>query len=605
MLVRLPHLRQPQDYTGVNDDSPLTQGLVELVVPHWRRSSATGKPMIPGSTGGSGYRTWRAGRYGIHRHLDRANVAEDRYRIETGVTGDFTLFLLGGTDGALGATQRMLLLQTTVGTRRAAMGEEGGSKFAGETNPSGGSSVTATESTTTLGEDHLYALRLSGTAQTLWVDGVQVASATQATNNFSDVGQMSLNTTGFLSGGSGRIYLCGFAARAWTDQEMALAAANPWAMFAPRRIWVPTPSGGTSLPVGLATETDTAYATTGSMAGAPGLATETDTAYARSGAVIGAAGLALETDAAFALTPTLSGAAGLSTETDTASALVASMAGAAGLATETDTAFALSQGASLPVGLATETDVAYARTGSVSGTAGLAAETDTAYSRTGAMAGATGLATETDSAYARSGAMAGTVGLATETDAALALGGVVSGAVGLATETDAAFALGTGTALPVGLAVETDSAYALAGAMAGAVGLATETDTAFALEVSSSTIRRPNSDILTTGWTAVPGGSLYDMIDEASPNDADYITRAQAGTEPAIFGIPQVPAGPNTIRIRAAATSGSGQVRVLLLDSSGSTVGTSAWQSIDATPTTYALSVVASAAAERVRIEAS
>ena len=57
MLVRLPHLRQPQDYTGVNDDSPLTQGLVELVVPHWRRSSATGKPMIPGSTGGSGYRT--------------------------------------------------------------------------------------------------------------------------------------------------------------------------------------------------------------------------------------------------------------------------------------------------------------------------------------------------------------------------------------------------------------------------------------------------------------------------------------------------------------------------------------------------------------------
>ena len=441
MLVRLPHLRQPQDYTGVNDDSPLTQGLVELVVPHWRRSSATGKPMIPGSTGGSGYRTWRAGRYGIYRYLDRSNVAEDRYRIETGVTGDFTLFLLGGTDGSLGATQRLLLLQTTGGTRRAAMGEEGTSKFAGETNPSGGSSVTATESITSLGEDHFYCLRLNGTAQTLWVDGAQVASATQATNNFSDVGQMSLNTTGFLSGASGRIYLCGFAARAWTDQEMALAAANPWAMFAPRRIWVPTPSGGTSLPVGLATETDAAYAPTGSMAGAPGLAIETDTAYARSGAVIGAAGLALETDAAFALTPTLSGAAGLSTEADIAFALVASMAGAAGLATETDTAFALSQGTSLPVGLATETDVAYARTGS----------------------------------------MSGAVGLATETDAALALGGAVSGAVGLATEIDAAFALGTGIALPVGLATETDAAFALGAALSGAAGPSTETDTAFAL----------------------------------------------------------------------------------------------------------------------------
>ena len=201
--------------------------------------------------------------------------------------------------------------------------------------------------------------------------------------------------------------------------------------------------------------------------------------------------------------------------------------------------------------------------------------------------------------------MAGAAGLAAETDTALALGGVVAGAIGLATETDTAFALGTGTAIPVGLATETDSAYALAGSMAGAVGLATETDTALALEVATSAIRRPNSDILTTGWTAVPGGSLYDMIDEASPSDADYITRAQAGTEPAIFGIPQVPAGPNTIRFRAAATSGAGQVRVLLLDGGGSTVGTSAWQAIDATPTTYALSVVASAAAERVRIEAS
>lgn len=481
MLVRLPHLRQPQEYAGVNQDSPLAQALVELACPHWMRSSATGKAMVPGGTGGSAYRAWKAGRHGICRWMDRANVAEDRYRVEPGWQGDFTLFLLGGTDGSLGATQRILLLQTTGGMRRAAMGEEGISKFACETNPSGGSSVTATESVTSLGEDHFYALRLSGTTQTLWRDGEQVASATQSGANFSDVGQVSLNTTGFLSGGSGRIYMLGLALRAWSDQEMDLAAANPWAMFAPRRIWVPTPSGSTSLPVGLATETDTAYATTGSMAGAPGLATETDTAYARSGAVIGAAGLALETDAAFALTPTLAGAAGLSTETDTASALVASMAGAAGLATETDAAFALSQGASPPVGLATETDVAYARTWSVSGAAGLAAETDAAYSRTGDMAGGAGLATETDSAYARSGAMAGTVGLATETDAALALGGAVSGAVGLATEIDAAFALGTGIALPVGLATETDAAFALGAALSGAAGPSTETDTAFAL----------------------------------------------------------------------------------------------------------------------------
>lgn len=546
MLVRLPHLRQPQEYVGVNNDSPLTQALIELVVPHWMRSSATGKPMVPGSTGGSAYRSWKAGRHGIHRYMDRANVAEDRYRVEPGFSGDFTMFMLGGTYGALGATQRLLLLQTTGGTRRAAMGEEGTSKFACETNPSGGSSVTAAESITSLGEDHFYCLRLSGTTQTLWVDGAQVASNTQGTSNFSDVGQISLNTTGFLSGGSGRIYLCGLVRRAWTDQEMLLAAANPWAMLEPRRIWVPVPaSGATELPVGLATEADTAYARGGSATGAVGLATEADSAYARTGASAGAPGLATEADSAYART--------------------ASMAGAPGLATETDAAFS--------------------RSGAAAGSPGLASEADTAYARAASMAAAPGLASEVDSAYARTASM--------------------SGAPGLATETDTAFALSQGASLPVGLASETDAAFALTGSMAGAAGLSAETDTALALDVATSAIRRPNSDILTTGWTAVPGGSLYDMIDEASPSDADYITRAQAGTEPAIFGIPQVPAGPNTIRFRAAATSGAGQVRVLLLDGSGSTVGTSAWQSIDATPTTYALSVVASAAAERVRIEAS
>lgn len=167
-----------------------------------------------------------------------------------------------------------------------------------------------------------------------------------------------------------------------------------------------------------------------------------------------------------------------------------------------------------------------------------------------------------------------------------------------------ALAPAVGSLVITGYAPTVDQAAA-AGHVHPGTGTLTLTGFAPTVDQAPVTIARPTSDILTTGWTAVPGGSLYDMIDEASPSDADYITRAQAGTEPAIFGIPQVPAGPNTIRIRAAATSGSGQVRVLLLDGSGSTVGTSAWQSIDATPTTYALSVVASAAAARVRIEAS
>lgn len=243
MTILLPHLRQPEQWAPVDRTHPLARDLVELVVPHHMRSAVSGRPQMTG--GGTGTRAWKAGRHGIYRWVDRTAVLEDRYQSERGVSGDITFFLFGGTDGALAATQRIALLQTTGGTRRCALGEEGTSKFAFNTNPSGGSAVDAIESTTTLGEDHCYVGRLSGTTQTLWVDGVSVASATQSGSNFSDIGQLSLNTTGFLSGCSGRIYLCGWAARAWSDDEIQQFARSPWALFQARRIFVASSGGGT------------------------------------------------------------------------------------------------------------------------------------------------------------------------------------------------------------------------------------------------------------------------------------------------------------------------------------------------------------------------
>lgn len=241
MTILLPHLRQPSQWAEIDRANPLTREMVELLVPHHLRSAASAMPQMTG--GGTGTRGWQAGRYGVCRRLDRSAVLEDRYPQERGVSGDITVFMLGGTDGALGSTQRLVLLQTTAGTRRCALGEEGTSKFAFNTNPSGGSSVDAVESTTTLGEEHFYVGRLSGTAQTLWVDGVSVASNTQSGSNFSDVGKLSLNTTGFLSGASGRVYLAGWLARAWSDEEIVEVAANPWALFAPLRIFVAGSSG--------------------------------------------------------------------------------------------------------------------------------------------------------------------------------------------------------------------------------------------------------------------------------------------------------------------------------------------------------------------------
>ena len=307
-MILLPQFtRQPESFAWADRTSPLVQGLVELVIPYHMRSSITGMQQITG--GGSGTRTWRAGQHGIYRWCDRTAVYEDRYRSLRGVTGDITFFMLGGTDGALGATQRLVLLQTTGGTRRAAMGEEGTSKWAFNTNPSGGSAVDAIEASTTLGEDHFYVGRLSGTTQEIFVDGVSVGSNTQTGNNFSDIGQLSLNTTGFLSGGSGRIYLVGWAARAWTDEEIYVASRNPWAMFEPRKLVISAGASGSTGTIAATLGSDTsAFTGTTTVIGTIGVTLGSDTsAFTGTTTVIGTIGATLGNDTS-AFTGTVGGA---------------------------------------------------------------------------------------------------------------------------------------------------------------------------------------------------------------------------------------------------------------------------------------------------------
>lgn len=95
-------------------------------------------------------------------------------------------------------------------------------------------------------------------------------------------------------------------------------------------------------------------------AGTVGLAVETDTAFALSAVQIAAAGMAAETDTALALAAIQRAAVGLSVETDSAFALDAASTTGPGIAIETDSALALAGVQRGPVGLAVETDVAYA-----------------------------------------------------------------------------------------------------------------------------------------------------------------------------------------------------------------------------------------------------
>jgi hypothetical protein len=122
----------------------------------------------------------------------------------------------------------------------------------------------------------------------------------------------------------------------------------------------------------------------------------------------------------------------------------------------------------------------------------------------------------------------------------------------------------------------------------------------------SPSVLRPDSDITTTNWTASAGTVLYNMIDEAVPDDNDYIISPDltASPGPAVFGLNgTLPSGSIQIQFRAKRSYSSGQIRVVLQDSSGNDIGTSSWQTLTSSFMTYTLSVNTSGAVARARIE--
>lgn len=200
---------------------------------------------------------------------------------------------------------------------------------------------------------------------------------------------------------------------------------------------------------------------------------------------------------------------GLAAETDTALAVTASAGAvsvAIGIASETDSALAataLPGAATVSTGIASETDTALAvaiSAGAVSTAVGIGSEADTALALAavpGAVVVSIGIASETDTApglIASPGEAVAVIGVASETDTALAIGvapGAAAVALGIASETDTALAItasiGAST-VAIGIAAETDTALTLtvaSGAATVALGLAVETDTALTITAST------------------------------------------------------------------------------------------------------------------------
>lgn len=121
--------------------------------------------------------------------------------------------------------------------------------------------------------------------------------------------------------------------------------------------------------------------------------------------------------------------------------------------------------------------------------------------------------------------------------------------------------------------------------------------------VSAVSVYRPGSDVTVNGWTATPGGSLASCIDDATLDRSDFITSPNLTNPTTMAWATALPAGSYTVNIDADRTGASGQVRVVCLDSGGVSVGSTSWQALTATATTYTLGVTTSATSTQFRIE--
>jgi hypothetical protein len=240
-------------------------------------------------------------------------------------------------------------------------------------------------------------------------------------------------------------------------------------------------TGGQTVNLGIATETDTALAITHPKSKAIGIAGETDTALAIAKAKRKAIGVAGETDTAMPIAPTSIYAVGIAGETDSALAIAHRKLRTLGIALETESAGAIARTKTKTIGIATETDTAIAITHTKRKAIGIASETDTAFALARSKRKAIGIAGETDTALALTRSHLRTLGIAGETDTALAVARSKRKAIGIALETDESRGVTPTGAYQISAATETDSALALTHAKRKAIGIALETDAAVAL----------------------------------------------------------------------------------------------------------------------------
>ena len=224
-------------------------------------------------------------------------------------------------------------------------------------------------------------------------------------------------------------------------------------------------AGGSTVAVGLASESNAALAITTAKQVALGVATAGNTAGA--------------------ITAVKSSPVGVAQASDTALPIATDLAANLGLAQESNTAFMVDVAKLSSLGFAVEADTALAVAASKQSPLGLAQSSDAALDITTLRVAALGVAGESDAALPITvdGSQVVPLGVALAADTALATNTTKNIALGVATEAATAFSITATRVFALGVAIESDAALALSTAKQVAVGLALESNVGLALLV--------------------------------------------------------------------------------------------------------------------------
>lgn len=298
-----------------------------------------------------------------------------------------------------------------------------------------------------------------------------------------------------------------------------ISAARTWGATA--AVFKQAGGGGTTITLGLPTETDTPNAVARAKTKTTGLATETDTALAMGRAKTKTLGAAAESDVAHAITAVKTRVLGLPSETDTAHAVaVRPIKINVGPVTETDTAHAITRVKTKTLGHVTETDAPLAVGRAKSKTLGAPGTTDAPAALLRVKTRTVGLPTEADTAFPITVGGGGVVlGKPTEVDTAHAITARKTRVLGLPTEVDTPTGVVRVKTRTLTRPTEADTAHPTARLKTKALGLPTETDTAHAVGViggvGAPNYRRPAAALAGAG-SASAGASGSATITNSS-----------------------------------------------------------------------------------------